>query len=261
MEKFNNQCLGVGEESRDFLLWIDEELETLDKIYINYNQKTQLWWKLRSFCTVMAPLGSVSSLYNIKITDEQLEDLWQYAVDNYWYKEGVWNYTQVWLKCLCKRWNKEYPYMKAQFKRTTLFSEEEVNARSKNYEVIVSYKANSKFNKDRDDDGIVEWKEFGDTTYGHASRLVEWDNMHNSYLWKEYNTFNIKYLQDLLDNWYFYNNVYILTKLPMSQEEIDNLTITEVIELWISNWDRPNDKITRRETMLMMWRMYTLLNK
>ena len=261
MVKYENQCLGINEDDRDFLLWDDEELEVLDNVYINYNQKTQLWWKLRDFCTVIAPLWSISSLWNIKITDEQLEDLWQFAVKNYGYKEWVWNYTQTWLKCVTKWWNKEYPTKQVEYKRTTLFSEAEKNARGKNYEIIVSYKGNSKFNKDRDDDGIVEWKEFGKTTYWHVSRLVKDDKIHNSYLWREYNTFSIKYLKDLLDNWYFYNNVYIITKKKMSQEEKDNLTIREVIKIGISNWERPNDNITRREVMLMVWRMYAKLKK
>jgi len=256
-----NQCLWVWEDKRDYLLWSDEELETLDAVYINYNQKTQLGWKLRDFCTVMAPLWSISSLWNIKITDKQLEELWQYAVRNYWYKEGVGNYTQTWLKCITKWWNYRYPTKKVEYKRTTLFSEAEKNARGKNYEIIVSYKGNSKFNKDRDDDGIVEWKEFGKTTYWHVSRLVKNDKIHNSYLWREYNTFSIKYLKDLLDNWYFYNNVYIITKKEMTQEEKDELVIKEMIEKWVYNWKDGEKPVTRKQATLMVWRMYNLLKK
>lgn len=174
--------LWVGESKEDYLLNGDVTIPTLedgDDIYFAYNQSKKNNWK--SDCTLFAPMTAISALFNYKFTDEEIESIRSLAhtmgkVDNKWW------YTQLWVKCICDRWNtnRASQYSAVTYWRTPIASDLFFEATKKKNLVVVSINGNGKLTIEQSTGVMSSTNLDGAKTYGHAL-----SNTGTTYNWEE----------------------------------------------------------------------------
>ena len=69
--------------------------KNVDSINHSYNQYLQ---KKQLVCTLFSPLSAISSMYNKQFLKSDIMSAWDYAVQNYWYKQGEWNFAETGVK-------------------------------------------------------------------------------------------------------------------------------------------------------------------
>ena len=208
---------GVGESTRDWLLWSDVDPVDLapmqDLNVVEYNQYSQLGWKLRSACTIMWPLTALSTMYNIEFNDQELEDYF----DNSHLEEGKGWYTQAGVDYAVKHRNKKFPNQKVVYVRTAVFSDEFWEAYNKNYAIVVSFRGNRAYNEDYKTDSILHGSEYWKPIYWHVTcRYKGWkDGIYvlDTAEGRTYNRYQIMKAQELM-NKYYYPACYVIVPDP-----------------------------------------------
>lgn len=89
------------------------KMPMIDQIRYQYNQYDFSY--SRSACTIRSCLGIISSLFNIKLNDQQEEDCFRFAEKNYWFREWHWNSSFNWARAATKRWNTNFPEYQVVF--------------------------------------------------------------------------------------------------------------------------------------------------
>lgn len=224
-------CYGVGEDHRDYILWSDIDpidlAPVMDDIHYFYNQATLLWWELSSFCTGMSPIQVLSSMWNYEMTQKDWESLWKYAQEKYWYRPQIGNLVQIWVKTAVNRWNTNKPEYLTMFIRVpNLIDMRVAQVWNKGYGVASWYRWDSAYNRDRDDNGVVDGSKFW-STYGHAVPTYKGKKhiaaVYDSYQWRRTNVYELKDIVKLRENDVFFPTGYILVPNPNNKlrEEID----------------------------------------
>ena len=163
-----------GEELDDDILLLEWEntlltklakTKNVDSIIYSYNQYLQK--ETTSACTLFSPLSAISSMYNKQLLKSDIMSAWDYAVQNYWYKQGVWNFAETGVKAICKRWNTNNPSQKVIYFKTYHGTEEARTAVIKGYALCSSIGWNQSYNKDRYD-GNIDTKDHWKASYWHA---------------------------------------------------------------------------------------------
>ena len=77
------------------------------------------------------------------------------------------------------------------------------------YGVVSTYKWNHKYNKDRDDDAMVNWIEFWKTSYWHAIARRQ-EGFNDTYPRRKVNRYNVAHIWELTENRYHYPSVYAI---------------------------------------------------
>lgn len=179
-DHIENWMIWLWLDDDDLLLeWESDVIKKLNRVKIadsyriSYDQKANN--KTRSACTLFAPLGVISSIYNKVLTQDEIMDARHYAVKNYWYKEWVGNYAQKWVSCICNRWNQKFPNQRVVFFRTFFGTKDVDLALEKWYGVCGTFNGNADYNDDRRD-WTLDWTEYMPTTYGHATsiHMINW---------------------------------------------------------------------------------------
>lgn len=220
-------CLWVGETCNDFMMGdgVDaiDLAPALDKVYIEYNQNKIAKGKYVSGCTLVAPVTSLSSMFNYTMTDADWEDLWKQASKDYGYVVGKSNYTQKWVDCVVKRWNKnnkdkQVVYLGFDYHDWTLGE-----VQDKCYLSMISIKGNTQYAMDRDEDGEVTWVRFAPTRRWHATTLGIFDIVVDSFAGRknkkgqETNRYTIADVAGLIDNGNMYSRCYVIVPDPQGE--------------------------------------------
>jgi hypothetical protein len=121
------------------------------------------------------PLATITSLYNIQATDEDILDLRNYAVKNFWYTQWVWNTFQRWTKCVVQWRNNKYQTKQCVFFRGSIGDDDMYKLLNKKYGLIVWYRGNSNYRVDSND-GVLDGISFQPTTYWHCTSLFLLNN-------------------------------------------------------------------------------------
>lgn len=212
--------LWVWEQKTDWLIgdYTDllekiEKVEKQDRVYIPYNQKK--FPRSSDACTLFWPLTAIDSYRNKRRSDEELEDMREYA-KKYWnpkYVAWLGNYTNNGANTVVSWHNKNYPNERFAYFRMPALSRYVALAWNKNLWVSLTYKANAKYNVDAND-GVLDGVEFGDPTYWHThaffyEETIHWVNNYHQY--REPNEYDIpaQNLSKLIENKVFYPTAYI----------------------------------------------------
>jgi hypothetical protein len=144
-----------------------------DNIRISYSQYANP--KTKSACTLFSPLWVISSIFNKRLTQEEIMECRDYAEKNFWYKVGKGMYFETGVRCVVKRWNEKFPTMQVMYFKSNLGTKEIQMVLDKGYGVCGWYKGNAEYNKDRMD-FTLDGTEFGETTYWHATsyHILDW---------------------------------------------------------------------------------------
>ena len=157
---------------------------------------------------------------------------------------------------MCDYWNGKYPTRPVAYYQIPLVSDITKEAIEKNYSVVVSYRGNSNYNIDYLTDWELNKDSFGTPTYWHATTLINWKKIKDSYKWrlgKNYipcNIYDIKSeLKNLVDNGVYYANAYLIVKIENEArlEELKRLNkFKQLVDQNIANnsemWFTTNDK-------------------
>lgn len=225
-------CLGVGESKFDFELMWDvsiPELHKQDDIRYEYSQ-----W-LSKDCTLYAWIWAISDIYNYEYSSQEIQGVVQESY-NRGRQIGKGRYTQAGIRCAVDMWNDKYPDQKLLYFRMKIWDSTFLDALAKGYTIIVSYKGNSDYWKDYYDDAIVQWVDFPNPTYWHATTAVLIDgkiHIKDSYKGRtgeggiDTNYYEIEHLTQLVENNVYYENCYFVIPegiVDTTEQELKRLT-------------------------------------
>lgn len=244
-----NGCIAIWETDTDYLLtgeeaeWLPELIQQDDKIY-EYNQS----WT--PHCTLYSAFGAVSDLFNYEFLQKEIDEMVEES-----YKRGrikwQWRYVKNAVDLVADYWNEHHSDLgKVVYYRISLYDTETVDKiLSKNYTLCSWYNGNAKYNKDRNDNAILNWTSFPWATYWHAvswigrngKRFIK-DNYKGRKSWKlPTNIYEVEHTPaELVKGQTYFSNAYLYVKVD-NTEEIKrlekmktecNVTIEHLGNLW-----------------------------
>jgi hypothetical protein len=158
-------------------------------------------------------MGAVSDLTGIIFTETEREHIWNLALqagasDNWgWYVADAVH--------LVRDWVAENKGIELTVNRVSLKSSYSIRAMEKGYSLVVAFRGNANYTKDKNDGVLDEENLTGSSTYAHCLRLSLKDRVpyiidnytktapHNSYI--------VKNLRKLVNNKVFFENSYFFT--------------------------------------------------
>lgn len=241
MNKFAAQMI---DDPRDYRIGdIPDYMEKIksiegDQTLITYNQNK--WIKNRRphsmACTLYQAMTSVTSYWNRRMNDAEIWKMWTYATQrgNPRYYEWQGNYTNNGANTFTKRWGNNMPEkQKMMYFRWGIASDEFVECMKRNLLCGVTYLGNGAYNKDRDNNGVIDRSSFWKATYGHTHAVWWMDNkgyltMVDNYSNRKTNIYKIKYdnMVNLVKTWVFYPTCYIY--LPVNLVTAEQFTEEEM---------------------------------
>lgn len=178
MEKEINGCLGSWEQVTDYLLveWFEDKLPTLyqqDDIIFEYNQNKWSWSK--KSCTIFSAIWAISDLFNYEFKQAEIKEIddisytWGRFPDQWWYVQSA-------VKLVADWWNEHHSDLgKVAYYRFDVTNDNLLNSIiNKWYTVMTNIRGNWKYQMDYLRDDILNWTEFGASTYGHALSVINY---------------------------------------------------------------------------------------
>lgn len=165
-------------------------------------------------CTVHGAMGSYSDLTGYKFQLEERKEIWEEALNRGADPNGGW-YIQSAVK-LVAEWVNKNCEQKVSYYRIPVSSGEFLQAMRLGYSPVIGYRGNKTYKLDRDDNGIIDNIEIGETTYGHCLRANysigdEFDRMVDNYPYRGTNLYLIPSSNwgKLVKNSVYFINSYI----------------------------------------------------
>lgn len=233
----------ISEEFKetDFQLGAEIDLPrasgNFEKYPIQYNQKEVS----PVSCTIHGAMGAISSLTGHRFSLLDRKGLWQDAIDLGADPNLGW-YTGQAVDLVRKFYNRKFNKKLTSFK-VHVGSEEFFKALRLGYRIVVSYRGNSKYNADRNEDGILDGLFFGITTYGHCltmsySKGDEYEIIIDNYEGqRKFNVYKIPSanLKQLISNGIFYRSAYVFVDEYVKEES--------PVPIWaLQSWKKALDK-------------------
>lgn len=252
-----NGCIWLWEADTDYLLtgeeaeWLPELVQQDDKIY-EYNQS----WT--PHCTLYSAFGAVSDLFNYEWKQKEIDEMVEESYKR-WRVKGQWWYIKSAVDLVADYWNEHHSDLwKVVYYRISLYDTELVDKiLQKNYTLCSWYQWNQTYNRDRNEDWILNWTKFWTATYWHA---VSWIGRNGKrYIKDNYkgrvspsnkklatNIYEVEHKpQELVSGGCYYANAYLYTKVQ-NVEEIKRLNefksaLSVAIEQNSKLWHLTND--------------------
>lgn len=189
---------------------IPRAVQSFEDTKIEYNQKEVS----AVSCTIHGAMGAVSSLTGYKFGLEERKTLWEQALKLGADPNVGW-YTSRAVDLVRKHFNRNGKHV-TSFK-INVGSEDFFRALRLGYRIVVSYRGNFDYNKDRNEDGILDGTYFGRTTYGHCltisySKGDEYELMIDNYHGiRKHNVYKVPSanLKKLISNGVFFRACYV----------------------------------------------------
>lgn len=194
---------------------------------IQYNQDEYQ----KNTCTIYASIWAYSSLRAREINLETRKNIVDNAIE-LWLDVSIGRYVNYAVKCVA-----DY-FEDVSYARVKVGSEDFRKALELWFDMVGGYSGNSIYNKDRDDDIIVQWNDRGKKTYSHCIRHTiedisiakKWDTyIVDNYKTRKSNVYTFAELEEKIKNGniftrcYFYFDKFtpIMANLPkhISKEE------------------------------------------
>lgn len=222
-----NGCLGDGHTEKDWkltgeMLQYLPELETQDQLIFEYDQGNS------SDCTIYSTLGALSDLRNRELTQEQIDEAVEESYNRGRTKGEGW-YVKDAVNLACDMWAKWYPNEKVAYYRIWNLNDEDIEmVIEKNYSLCTSFNGNKKYQKDRADNGRIDWDDFGTSTYWHAVCLIGREGkkfVKDNYKWRMENGYYTNIYEVVPDistlklNGCWQNFSYLIVKVKDKKEE------------------------------------------
>lgn len=227
MEEIENGCLWLWDSYSDFLLWGEEvdklpSLSQQDTKIFEYNQS----WTLD--CTLYSAFGAISDLFNYEFTKKEIDEMVAESY-NRWRIKWHWWYIKNAVDLVADYWNEHHSNLwKVVYYKISLYDTDLVDkVLTKNYTLCSWYAGNTAYNKDRNDNAILNGVKFPWATYWHA---VSWigrngkryikDNYKGRKSWKlPTNIYEVEHTPaELVSGQCYYANAYLYIKVDNTEE-------------------------------------------
>lgn len=214
-EKILNWVIDFWESEKDFLIeWdLDNVFDKLDPIRRSIITLDQSYHPFKKRCTSMSTLSIIYSYLGEQPSKKELLDFNDYCIEEYNRWTDVGNYVKNWVEIAVK-FIKKIKNKEMIFFRWTYNHPNTQKLLKLWYGWVMSYRWNREYQKDRDDDTIVQGKEFNDYTYWHA--IAHWHQnrsyvFNDTYPWRgDSNRYQVQYLQHLINQWTFRPSIYFI---------------------------------------------------
>jgi hypothetical protein len=100
-------------------------------------------------------MGSVSDLMDYFFSGGEIYRMNELSYSRLRVRGNGW-YTKLGVQCVCDVWNKEHPNDPVAFFQTGLVSDVAAEAVEKNYDLVATYRGNTKYNNDFKSDGSLD---------------------------------------------------------------------------------------------------------
>lgn len=233
-------------------------------------------------CTIFAAAGAVSDLTGYRFNKAQFQALVAAAKkDDFSDTEGWYIYKAV---DLVREWWKREKQDDLVSYRLDIQSRDLIDVLAKGYSIVTGYRGNGQYNQDVETDGILDNLSIGNTTYGHAIRIVQ-DQKDTNYArviidnylgYQPFNLYRIRVqdLPELVNTGVFYYSGYIFVmNANRPFKDVPNNSKTEWFysclewayqEGLIGGYEdgtfRPEKPVTRAEMVVLLKRLYDKLN-
>ncbi len=260
--------LWIWADNNDFLLGsVISEIDkapAIKKFIPTWNQNKELNWQLRSSCTVFNSFRAACSVLWIQPDTNMWQDLWDYAKEKGWYREGIGNYTAHGVN-VARKFIKDVLKKDLLSFTTPLFTQDYLVALSKNYPIVVSFRGNRQYNVDYQADNVLDYDSFWAPTYWHCTVHTTEDNkvmIDDSVHWERWNRYEIKKLWNLVKNQVFYPNAYVFvadpngtikTEYEKYREEVE-IARKRAMERWLTNWLDWEKPVLREQMRVTLYR-------
>jgi len=260
LSELNMQWLIIDENTiseEDYIIWADDKIE----IPVNTNTKRFFYnqWTKRSpstsrSCWPFWSIWTVSDLTWIEVTEVELNEINQLAIDEFWLTIPGWMYMSKAVDCVRTWWNRKNPNNKLYSIRCDIWDKVFTEALQKWHSLVVWYKTSTEYYKDSQDDWIVIWEDFP-INWWHLVRTNFNDKaikIDDNYFWtKKYNTYINNRIKILKDKWIFFPSAYLfLYEKTMTDKIRDNIDLENAKKFFdrgFTNWLKPRESITRQE--------------
>lgn len=222
-----NGCIWLGECTTDYLLtWA--EVDTLPELV---QQDTKIYEYDQSWtphCTLYSAFWAVSDLFNYEFKKSEIDEMVEESYKRGRVKGQGW-YVKNAVDLVADYWNEHHSDLwKVVYYRVSLYDTEIVDKiLSKHYTLCSWYNGNSAYNKDRNDDAILNWTTFPWATYWHAvswigrdgKRFIK-DNYKGRKSWSlSTNIYEVEHTPADLVSWKcYFANAYLFTKVDNIEE-------------------------------------------
>lgn len=219
-------CYWVGEKPTDYIMteWLFDALPKLykqdEKIY-QYNQYKEN--RSKKSCTIFSAVWWVSDLMNYQFDYWEIKEIDEESY-NQWRRKGEWWWVLSAVELVQDWWNKTKKDKIAFYQVSVKDNQLLKKILNDRYTVCTGYNGNSTYNNDKNDNGVLNKKEFWKSTYGHAISTI-WSVNNNplrikdNYEGTKYNIYDVA--NNLSDISCFFEYGYLYTKV--SEDNMERL--------------------------------------
>lgn len=185
-------------------------LELQDDIRFQYNQYKRE--ETRQSCTLFAAACALGNVMNYQFKDSDFDELNQMSYDM-WRSEWRWWYIFKAVDCVRTRWNNNMDRKALSF-RTLAFDQDWYQFMEKWYNGCTIYNGNYLYNRDRDDNWVVDWEAFTRTYWHAVATGRDWNSARivDSAKWRATNKYRLGNYQALIRNNVFLQAVYFFAE-------------------------------------------------
>ena len=218
-----NWCLGVGEQTTDYLLeGFEDNLPKLvqqDNIIYAYNQYNQA--RSKKSCTVFSAIGAISDLFNYEFPLSEIKTIDDLSYTRGRMKDSGW-WVQAAVKLVADYWNEHHKNLwEVAYYRVETADTATINSiLDKWYTLMTSFQGNFSYIKDYQADLILNGTSFGAGTFGHAInvRKIDWKRCcKDSAKGTDHNVYELEH--KLNEITCYSSNAYIYTKVTEDKLE------------------------------------------
>lgn len=268
IHRINNGILGekISERDYEFAGAIDENnlpksKNSFKKVWYNQNDVSSM------SCTLHAALGAFSDLTGYEFSLQERKDLWNQALllgasDSFgWYVLDAVDLVRKYVNTLGI----------GKFATVRMITAGEVFklALKQGYSIVTGYNGNESYNKDIQDDGIIQSSLIGAKTYSHAIRLVDTDTsspyeveVRDNYLGASWwdNDYIVKDIITMYSSGTWFSSGYIFVyDEPVIEKIIDKKLTTRFENRMIYNKELNQFAVIKGGKKVMFSKMYDLL--
>ena len=248
-----NWCLGVGEQTTDYLMaeGFEDNLPKLvqqDNIIYAYNQYNQA--RSKKSCTVFSAIGAISDLFNYEFPLSEIKKIDDLSYTRGRFKDQWW-WVQAAVKLVADYWNENHKDLwEVAYYRVDKSNNEVIKSiLEKGYTLMTLFNWNFNYIKDYQSDLVLNGTSFGAATFSHAInvRNINWKrSCKDSAKGTDHNVYELAH--QLSEITCYSSNAYIYTKVSEDKlEDVKRLnemkTLTDrMIADNSSMWHLANDE-------------------
>lgn len=226
-------------------------------------------------CTLSGAMIANGNMIGKRYARSTITSYLGYGIDN-WKPEGKWRSSSAWQKII-RNWSNTNNELKMGYSYTNMVRDWKITpevkyALSKNMMVRMSYDIYADMYREIRNEWVIKSNNYSERIWWHSSNL-KYENGKYYLFWSAMDEDaefigGEEQIVKLVENWIIRNvsyiNYIVTTEADMmlkKEREIFENARKRMMDIWVTNWDRPKDPITREEARVMYDRFEKHLDK